>query len=169
MNQKKINVLKIALDKLNNGFKYDWSITMQCNCGVVIQSAGLNTKDFDLPYGCFKSAIENCKNTCHVTGLPFGNIQHILLENGFTKQDILDLEWLANKDICKKIGVDRDIEAGFAKNGQSAYDKKEYLILYLAEWISQLEAEPPKTERIYIPVLIDKEVSIKSKELITNN
>lgn len=95
-----------------------------------------------------------------ITGLKLSEIQRRFVENGFTKQEIYDLECLQNEHILEKSGIVQT---------PSFYSEKSNLILYLRAWVEILKEqdakEQPKApeikERIVyvaVPVTITKQV-----------
>ncbi len=151
MENKKVNVLKKAIQMLENGFEYDWDSTEMCNCGVVVKALGVSDSVYTAGSGNW---IEKTNSgECAITGLKISTIQRELVNAGFTKKDIRELEKLANQDIAKRIGEHINSDNTFVKysfmdsylpNGNFKYADKATLIKYLRAWVEILEEEKPK-------------------------
>lgn len=152
---KKIEVLKKALDMLNNGFEYNFTDVDRCNCGVVLKAAGLTSAEINETESLYSYTYFTNIGHCSVTGMPFCKVQAMFIQLGFTKNDIINLEKLSDETILSK--------AGNLKN----YANKNNLIKYLTAWIEILEEETPyQVTHLYIPhiVKIDESILIEVNE-----
>lgn len=146
----KIDALKQTIHNLlYGGMKYHWHDSNHCNCGVVAKTI-CNTNDL-FSIGYTNSPRKNAVGVfsrdayCITSDLPLPVVFQSLKDAGFTHQELLELEYLANKEICKNLGWER--QKITRKNGEfyiremATYDVKENLILYLKEWVRILEEE----------------------------
>jgi len=187
MKMTKIDALKATLVKLNNpNVKYNWGSMYTCNSGLMMQCI-FNKKPEDLMllvdseqnfgnmWGGLNSLWgieEYCHDTkiCSVSGFPIHTIFETLKSMGFTRGEIIDLEYLSNPNICEKLGwpiVSSPRDSGAIKS------KRKNVIAYISVWIEILEnetlKEEVKEETIkYVVVEIDSQILQEAKELINN-
>lgn len=181
---KKIEVLKKAIKSLeNNEIIYNWNSTDSCNCGVILQSAGLKRIDIRGRVGGTYTDIvlkheKISEPRCNITGMRFGQIQEKFLEIGFTKKEIVELEWLGNEEISK-ITHEKLVKSRIGDHKCSNnYNKKDSLITYLKAWVQLLENQEATKEEIKqeLPktivrreiVKVDNSICKLAKELILN-
>ena len=165
----KLDVLKETLGKLNSGkFKYEWGRMGQCNCGIVSQVAlGESAKQVESafedsqvkgPWTDNLRVFDNrsMKKTCSVTGQKVFDIVKTLFNQGFTKDELIHLEWLSDPKVRQRaqaIGkwehqeIDQFSDHFYAiREGDSSNESRGNLKLYLAAWIQILEEKEAKKQ-----------------------
>lgn len=174
MNTKKIATIEKAIGMLENGFPYTWSCDETCNCGVVYLATGGTRKEiFNTDGGCWSTKI-NTFGQCAITGLPFSIVRDRMLEHGFVRKEIIELENLSNKEIRVRanLRIDNHTKLDY---GSIAFDdrgKKETLLKYLRAWVSILneqDAKEPELKERIVYVSVPVTISEQAKELITSN
>jgi hypothetical protein len=149
----------------NNILSYRWYDCGQCNCGVVASTI-LNRES-----GAF-----SCHGVCITTGEDMPKVFQALKDAGFTHKDLIELEFLGNKEILDNIGKKGFFcsEGYWIMDGVNDYTNKENLIIYLKEWVRLLKLEipqkvvtqptPEKIRYVGVPISLTEQ----SKQLITN-
>lgn len=124
--QKLIRGLNLVINALkNNTIHYEWTEQHSCNCGVVAQSIlGRNKVEINQYWveasgklGQFetdKKKIDRTwqnavKHLCPITGEPMAEIFKKLFEAGLSKSDIVHLEYMDNKAILDRSGINMKI------------------------------------------------------------
>lgn len=116
--RKVIAALRAAANTISTTGVFEWSQHDKCNCGWVARHLlGLSDVDImakltevwekvlvDGPYTV--TAERNEKLYCSVSNMPVDNLFRLLHEEGLTKQEIKDLEYLANTEVQKRAGFD---------------------------------------------------------------
>lgn len=172
---KKIEVLKKAIQMLEGGFPYSWFKAETCNCGVVVRAMGVSDDMDTAGYGIWKT--KTLSGECPITGLKLSTIQRTLVESGFTKKDIWELEKLSNKTIAEKIGETVIIDGNesfmsskIGVHGDFKYTDKATLIKYLRAWVSILEEqtakETPEVKTVIVRVAVPVTISKQAEQLI---
>lgn len=180
---KKIEALEKYLNKLENSkTKYNWNDCDSCNAGGLAKllmngRTPRNTGVLDSKL-LNKNALPISEQAyCMTSDLPMPKVYQIFKNNGFTYQDIANLEGLSSKEVCKYLGWKRKLVSEAKKkrtyilNESHHYiDNRNDLITYLKAWIYLLKEEEKlkipeviekikETEKVrYVPVLIDKEI-----------
>lgn len=197
MKMNKIEALKKTLGELNDPEgHYEWHEVQSCNCGRLAQCVtGLNNHELYLKtrgVNEWSFAIQGKMEfeMCKVTGMPINEIFKALYSAGFTGKDIMNLEYLRAKDVCKKLGWKHQNEKDTHDEnlnrvpGNRYQGDKENVIAYITAWIEILKEEETPTVSIqekkepkeevkevieYVPVMMDEKVkSLVKEELILN-
>lgn len=135
---KKIAALRMALEALEYGVHYEHGQYGSCNCGIVACAlTNMTASDIDSAFQNNPMYIYELDNysskyfylvveSCSVTGTPINVIIKKLKENGFTVQDLKELELLSNENYggCKD---------------NPRMDDRDALVQYLEHWIAALE------------------------------
>lgn len=162
---KKIDALKQTIHNiLYQGMVYNWHDSNHCNCGVVAKTV-CNTNDlFSIGYP--NSPLKNGAGVfakdayCMTYNLPLPVVFQSLKDAGFTHQELLELEYLANERICKNLGWERvkitKMNYDFHIREGATYDVKENLLIYLKEWVKILEEETITIPHILVPEVKEK-------------
>jgi hypothetical protein len=123
--------LREAADHIEaNPDNYDWHIPEQCNCGILAQKlTGLDTADLNEAlsngvrcndeyighYGLWRSFNAEQAAVCQTTGLTVTHIAKHLIAEGFTNDDLDDIESLGNSDVLSVTGTFTDARYGMPK------------------------------------------------------
>lgn len=171
----KIEALEKTIYNLeNNVYEYDWETSNTCNCGVLARTLldGKLATDCGLlespTYG--RGGPFSAHAACITTNLELPLVFRVLKDAGFTHEELVSLEYLADATICGRLGmvVRFDSNCSFSP----AFDNKEDLIKYLKVWVEILEAEQPpiksqqvpeqkeKIRYVSVPETISKEVAL---------
>lgn len=126
----KIKALEKTLELLNNPmYYYDWSTVCRCNVGTLFCAVTKNELTFK---GRGRSGVSGIVSTVAMPEL---------YQVGFTKEELYDLEFFSNKQICKTA------EIPYSKDGIGViYGNKEYIIKYIQGWIKLLQSENKPAE-----------------------
>jgi hypothetical protein len=145
----KIEALRATIVSIENGMNYNWYSSNSCNCGVIaktlcdtndLNSIGFKESPLLDPK---RSSVFSSKAYCLTSNLPLPLMFKKLKESGFTHQDLLELEWLGNEKILKRIGEPYSFwkeENCFIIDNQK-YLQKDILTKYLKAWVDILEEE----------------------------
>lgn len=134
----KLQVLKNYLAYvIENEDSHNWSNPDTCHCGMLLKSTNLYKKELvdQIDHfitnrnlvldGYYKVIFELYKNqTCEVTNLGFTTVVNELIYKGFTLEELINLEYLADKRFNKTVNY---------------HYESEELILYLTNWIKHEE------------------------------
>lgn len=171
MNTEKIKILRETSRKLmSEELYYDWENSGHCNCGVVAQVAlGISSdavldKAQDAPQreqedgGPWTKRAAFAIN-CSKTGLPVAEIFSMLVEKGFTLEEIYELEHMTDERILDKM---------YAKDQDILYHSKESLINYLNNWVEVLQEEE-QVEAMQIGTEVHQSITNNLKETPKDN
>ena len=127
-----IGAIRRTINKLNNGAPYQWGHMGSCNCGSLAQELTPYTKGEIHAFAMQKSGdwSTQIEEYCPTSGYPMDLLIEGLLATGLCQQDLINLEWLSDKLILRKMGVI-----------QLNRNSKEDLVAYLQTWVELLEDE----------------------------
>lgn len=127
---KIIEALRKTAKQLENGNRYEWGHMGSCNCGNLAQTITSFTRAEIQKYALEKRGdwSEQLIDYCPTSGLPMDLIIEKMIDFGFTRQDLRHLEWLSDRDILNKIGVE------FLNR-----NLKSDTIIYIKSWASLIE------------------------------
>ncbi len=100
-----INSLSKTINLLKNTKDYQWGHNGSCNCGHVAQAlTGLSKKEIH-EYAMEKEGDwrEKANLFCETSGKKIDSIIKVMLSNGFSLEDIGDIEYLSNPKVLKRI------------------------------------------------------------------
>lgn len=174
MKTQLINALVLAISSLENkSVHYDWQRPCSCNCGVIAQAITGETpdvlaKEYINPVanllansdrkrftkkdgGLFHpSWSDMAKQYCSMTGAPTTLIFKQLHGAGLTKDDILHLEFLSDKKICERAGIEMKPIVTEKKIGGQPSRKARYGFLKMfTKTIPATEPSIKKTSKDY--------------------
>jgi hypothetical protein len=127
-----IQALRQTAKRLAEGAPYAWSHMGSCNCGHLAQTLTKYSKA-EIHCKALEKAgdwAEHIEAYCPSSGYTIDHIIDTMLETGFTRQDLIQLERLSDKKILERFPPsERPLD----------YRKRENLILYLQIWADMLE------------------------------
>ncbi|MBN8578187.1 MAG: hypothetical protein J0L66_14680 [Cytophagales bacterium] len=128
-----IEALRNAARKLHTSTDYQWGHMGLCNCGFLAQEVTRLTKSEIHRHAMAKPGdwSEQLNDYCPTSGMPMDDLITELLHAGFSRQNLIDLERLADSKILAFLPGNR-------KNLK--HNVKQDVILYLNTWASYLEA-----------------------------
>jgi hypothetical protein len=144
-NPKLILALRKTVSKLKNGAPYQWGHMGACNCGNLAQEITRISKSDIHRFAMQRSGdwSEQLNDYCPSSGLPMDLMISELLEIGLTREDLMHLERLSDPEILALLPRERRLN--LVKN------KKEDLLLYLENWVRQLENQWAENQRSSLP------------------
>jgi len=135
-----IEKLRETASKLESGADYSWGHVARCNCGHLAQSiAPLSSADI------YQAARQNgidewtefANEYCPASGAPIDCIIDAMIDIGFERKDIHQLEYLSNREILNALpGGFRYLEKG----------NRQHAALYMRTWASLMELELAKKQ-----------------------
>jgi hypothetical protein len=128
-----INALYKTASQLENGSPFEWGHMGKCNCGNLAQTITQFTQDEIHRFAMQKRGdwTNQLIDYCPTSGYPMDLIIEKMIEFGFTKQDLTNLEWLSDLKILERF----DAKRAFLRNN------KQDTIDYMRAWASLLEEE----------------------------
>ena len=131
---KIIDALRKTASQLENGSRYEWGHMGSCNCGNLAQTVTSFSRAEIQKFALEKRGDwnEQLIDYCPTSGYPMDLIIEKMIDFGFTKNDLRNLEWLSDTEILKKILKDKTI-THLNRNSKSD------TILYLKTWATLLE------------------------------
>jgi hypothetical protein len=129
-----IEALRKSASKLEHSNDYQWGHMGLCNCGFLAQQITLLTKAEIHSRAMLKSGdwSEQLNDYCPTSGLPMDELITELLNTGFTRENLQNLERLSDPYVLKHMPVNRQ---------NPKHNVKQDVILYLRTWASCLENE----------------------------
>lgn len=143
-----IQALRKTADRLAQSGFYQWGHMGQCNCGFLAQVVtGKTAAEIHATamtgYGDWS---EQLNDYCPTTGLPMDELIDELLNAGFNREDLAQLERLSNPDIRNHVAV----------TGQSLqHNNKEHVITYLRAWAGFLEEKWLHLHKIEVRSIVE--------------
>jgi hypothetical protein len=136
-NPKLIYYIRETADRLESGADYQWGHQGQCNCGHIVQTI-TELSPSEIYHRVIQTTgewSEFANDYCLKTNLEVEEILDTLNYQGLTREDMRNLEYLADESILSKLpGGKRYLE----KN------KREDAILYMRTWANVLEESQSK-------------------------
>ena len=137
-NPRLIHYIRETADRLENGADYQWGHQGQCNCGHIVQTI-TELSPSEIYHRVIQTTgewSEFANDYCLHTNLEVEEILDTLKNQGLTREDMRNLEYLADESILSKLpGGKRYLE----KN------KREDAILYMRTWADVLEEKQVET------------------------
>lgn len=131
-----INALRSTAQNLASGAKYEWGHMGRCNCGHLVQNL-TNMSDREIVDSIdnrMEEWTEHARDYCTSTGSKVDYIFDTMQGFGFDSQDMINLEYLADKRILKRISNSNTPQ--YLRN-----NKVEDVILYMETMADLLESE----------------------------
>ena len=131
---KIIDALRKTANQLEKGSRYEWGHMGSCNCGNLAQTVTSFSRAEIQKFALEKRGDwnEQLMDYCPTSGYPMDLIIEKMIDFGFSKQDLRNLEWLSDTEIVNEVLKDKSI-SHLSKN--SKFDT----ILYLKAWANLLE------------------------------
>jgi hypothetical protein len=132
-----IEALRRASSKLEHSNDYQWGHMGLCNCGFLAQQITMLTKTEIHSRAMLKTGdwSEQLNDYCPTSGLPMDELITELLNTGFTRENLQNLERLSDPEVLKHMPPNRQ---------NPKHNVKQDVILYLRTWASCLENEMVK-------------------------
>lgn len=96
---QKITLFQSAAQYLTqHPYQYQWNNSSACNCGTLVKllqpDAFIDQQYRRILFGMYSNEVYDKFNYCSTTGLPVNLILQVLFNAGFTKEEIVDIEFL---------------------------------------------------------------------------
>lgn len=106
-NFKVIHALRETADQIQNSGRYEWGHMGGCNCGHLAQNITSFTRAEIQRFALQKRGdwSEQVIDYCPTSGFPMDLIIGRMIEFGFSRADLRQLENLSNPEVLAKIGV----------------------------------------------------------------
>jgi hypothetical protein len=134
-NTKLITALRHTADKLERGEKYQWGHMGSCNCGNLAQELTQRTKAEIHAYALRTRAgdwAEQVSAFCPNSGLHMDIIIDEMLQAGLSREDLMNLERLADKEVLASL----PLEERYLK-----HNKRADVVKYMRAWAVLLEKQ----------------------------
>lgn len=129
-----IEALRRAASKLTHSNDYQWGHMGLCNCGFLAQQITALTKSEIHSRAMLKQGdwSEQLNDYCPTSGLPMDELITELLATGFTRENLQNLERLADPEVLRHMPTNRQ---------NPKHNVKQDVILYMTTWATCLENE----------------------------
>lgn len=129
-----IEALRRAASKLAHSNDYQWGHMGLCNCGFLAQQITALTKSEIHSRAMLKQGdwSEQLNDYCPTSGLPMDELITELLATGFTRENLQNLERLADPEVLRHMPTNRQ---------NPKHNVKQDVILYMTTWATCLENE----------------------------
>lgn len=129
-----IEALRRAASKLEVSNDYQWGHMGLCNCGFLAQEITALTKSEIHLRAMLKQGdwSEQLNDYCPTSGLPMDDLITELLATGFTRENLQNLERLADPEVLRHMPANRQ---------NPKHNVKQDVILYIRTWATCLENE----------------------------
>ena len=131
-NPKLVKYIRETATRLETGVEYQWGHQGQCNCGHIVQTI-TNLTPSEIYHRVIQTTgewSEFANDFCPGTNLEVEQILDTLKNQGLSRDDIKNLEYLSDESILSRLpGGKRYLE----KNN------REHAILYMNTWANLLE------------------------------
>lgn len=129
-----IEALRRAASKLEVSNDYQWGHMGLCNCGFLAQEITTLTKSEIHSRAMLKQGdwSEQLNDYCPTSGLPMDDLITELLATGFTRENLQNLERLADPEVLRHMPANRQ---------NPKHNVKQDVILYIRTWATCLENE----------------------------
>jgi hypothetical protein len=131
---QKIEALRQTAARLQNGAEYDWSHQGNCNCGHLVQTVTKLSKSeihrlaLQKAGDCGEKALEYCPTSDY----PIDHIITTLLELGFTRRDLYELERLSSQPVLELVPKPRK---------PLRHNQCRDVVVYMYTWADLVEEE----------------------------
>ena len=162
-----INALRTTAKRLGTNVQYYWSHQGSCNCGHLAQTITKLSKAEIHSYAIERHGDwdDHAEDYCPTSGHRLDSIITQMLAIGLERQDIGDLERLANTKVLARIPQERRA---------LQYSRREDVILYMETFASMLEEELlatitlPPSEELFVPRRVSVSASEEHSEALGN-
>ncbi len=103
---KLISALRATADRVEAGARYEWGHMAHCNCGHLAQTVSNQTGEqiSKVVKHALSEWTEHASDICDVSGNPVEELLDVLQQVGFSREDVMHLEWLSDKRVLRKVG-----------------------------------------------------------------
>lgn len=108
-NPELIEALRETACRLEAGARYEWGHMGRCNCGHLVQSL-TDLSDVEIVASIdFKVSewSEHANDYCEGTSRKVDDLFEILEQTGFTREDVIHLEYLSDQEVLRKLEGDK--------------------------------------------------------------
>lgn len=162
-----IDALRTTAKRLGTNVQYYWSHQGSCNCGHLAQTITKLSKAEIHSYAIERHGDwdDHAEDYCPTSGHHLDSIITQMLAIGLERQDIGDLERLANTKVLARIPQERRA---------LQYSRREDVILYMETFASMLEEELlatitlPPSEELFAPRRVSVSASEEYAEALGN-
>jgi hypothetical protein len=144
VNAETILAIRNTASHLDKSNQYQWGHMGACNCGFLVQEVLKMSKE-EIHSKAMKGHgdwSEQLNDYCPNSGLPMDELIDKLLEVGFSRNDLKDLEKLSGKEVLEQLPLgDRNLKQNV----------KADVIKYLLTWATLLENQLLESIEIEIP------------------
>lgn len=126
--------MRETASRLQHGAPYQWGHMGSCNCGHLAQTISKYSKgEIHRAAMCrYGDWAEQLRDYCPQSGLLFDDVIDQMLDNGFTRADLVYLERLSDPEILSNLPQG----TGYLK-----YNVRDDVVLYLTTWADLLEKQ----------------------------
>lgn len=153
---KLVNAIRKAAHKIEKGADYQWGHMGACNCGHLAQELTPYSKAEIHAYAMRKSGdwTDQVMDYCADSAMPMDEVISTMMQNGLSREDLVDLERLKNPDVRERMGA----------RGQSLHHNIQAdVVAYMRTWADMLEEEMVNdldisdlNKKVREPALIEK-------------
>ncbi len=131
-NRELIAALRIAADRLESVDGYQWGHMGRCNCGHLAQATtGLTHAEIHAAALAREGNWERQANDyCAASGLVIDHILAAMFTLGLTRQDVRNLERLADDDVLRRLP---------AGHRRLRFNNRDHAVEYMRTWALMLE------------------------------
>ena len=129
---EKIEALRTTATRLENGAEYNWSHQGNCNCGHLVQTVTKLSKRTIHRMALEKAGDwgEKVVDYCPTSNYPIDHVISTMLETGFNRRDLYELERLSAQTVQDSIAPERK---------PLQRNRCQDVILYMKAWADGLE------------------------------
>lgn len=135
-----VRALRRAAAKLLNEGKYEWGHMGRCNCGFLAREL-TTLSDVEIHQLAMEKPgdwRDQLRDYCPQSGMAMDVVIDLMLDEGFTQTELIELERLENKEILRSIGHGVNLN----------YNNSSDVAIYLNAWADLLELELSKIESL---------------------
>jgi len=147
-----IEVLRKAIHLLDNSDNYQWGHMGCCNCGFLAQVV-THRSAHEIHAAAMAGRgdwSEQLNDYCPTSGYPMDELISTLLDTGFEREDLVNLERLSEPIILARLT---------RSNSNLKHNQKEDVLVYLRAWVSLLEEQwAMKQPSILLPGELSRKV-----------
>jgi hypothetical protein len=131
-NKRVIEILRKTAEKVMNATDYEWGNMGACNCGNLAQVITMRARpELQQMLTGVGDWNDQLNDFCPVSGLPFDDIVSQMVNEGFSLQDLMQLERLNNPAITGRLPFGVHLR----------HNVREDVALYLHLWADMLEEQ----------------------------
>jgi hypothetical protein len=161
-NQELIQAIRRTTKKLAQGVAYQWGHMGSCNCGNLAQELTKLTKGEIHQFamqgrGDWREQVEEF---CPTSGLPMDLLIADMLNYGLTTSDLQNLERLSDKQVLKRIPLER--------RDAMNHNVRADVVLYMTEWADMMEEYLLKDIHLDLSFMNNTKAAVHQKETLAN-